>query len=50
MNHIVENIKKCVAEKVKNLEEKYMRNGEACDIIKELDELHTKIILASAFG
>jgi hypothetical protein len=50
MNHIVEHIKKCVADKVKNLEEKYIQKGEACNLISELDELHTKIILASAFG
>jgi hypothetical protein len=47
---MVEVIKKCVAEKADSLEERYLKTGKAFDLCTELDELHTRIILASAFG
>jgi hypothetical protein len=43
-------INQCVAEKNQYLEERYLAKNEAFDLIAELDELHTRIILTSAFG
>ena len=43
-------INQCVAEKNQYLEERYFAKNDAFDLIGELDELHTKIILTSAFG
>ncbi len=47
---MVETIKKCVSDKAKSLEEKYQSNDKEFDLIAELDELHTRIIMTSAFG
>jgi cytochrome P450 len=50
MLKMVEIIKKCVTDKAASLEERYLKSGQAFDIIAELDELHTRIIMTSAFG
>jgi hypothetical protein len=50
MIKMVENIKHCVSEKASSLEDRFMKTGQMFDLISELDELHTRIILTSAFG
>jgi hypothetical protein len=35
---------------VASIEKNYVSSGKPFDIIQELDELHTRIILTSAFG
>ena len=50
MLKMVEIIKNCVADKAASLEERYLKSGQEFDIIAELDELHTRIIMTSAFG
>jgi cytochrome P450 len=47
---MIDVIKKNVAEKIESLEKRYLASGEAFDIVNELDLLHTKIILTTAFG
>lgn len=47
---MVQVINQCVGDKVKYMQERYLEKGEAFDLIAELDELHTRIILTSAFG
>jgi hypothetical protein len=47
---MVETIKTLVCEKVKKIERECVSTGRECDILKELDSLHTNIILTTAFG
>lgn len=47
---MVDIIKKCIAEKVEYLEARYVEKSQACDIITELDDLQTEIIMTAAFG
>lgn len=47
---MVQIIKKCVSDKADSLQERFGKNGTNFDLISELDDLHTRIILTSAFG
>jgi hypothetical protein len=47
---MVEIVNQCVADKVAYMEERFLAKNEAFNLISEIDELHTRIILTSAFG
>ena len=47
---MIEVIKKNVEEKVEYFEKNFVSTGEPFNIVYELDKLHTKIILTTAFG
>ena len=47
---MVEITNQCVADKVSYFEERYLIKGESFNLLSEIDELHTRIILTSAFG
>ena len=47
---MVEEIKKIVSTKVQQIEDTYLKQGKAFNLLEQLDEVHTRIILTTAFG
>lgn len=47
---MMEVVKEVTMIKIQEFEEKYMSSGKPLDINAELNELHTRIIMACAFG
>lgn len=47
---MIEVIKKNIYEKIESLEKRFVETQLPCDLLEELDTLHTKIILTTAFG
>jgi cytochrome P450 len=47
---MVDIINKCVADKISYFSDRYLEGNKEFNLITELDELHTKIILSAAFG
>jgi cytochrome P450 len=47
---MTESIRKVVAQKIEEFELNYVQTGQPMDIVKEMGDLHMRIILVSAFG
>ena len=47
---MTENIRKVIAQKIEEFEQNYARKSQPMDLVKEIGDLHMRIILVSAFG
>ena len=47
---MTESIRKVIAQKIEDFEQNYVQTGQPMDIVKEMGDLHMRIILVSAFG
>ena len=47
---MTDTIRKVVSQKIEEFERDYLTTGKPMDIVKEMGELHMRIILVSAFG
>jgi cytochrome P450 len=47
---MTENIRKVISQKIEEFELNYVRTSQPMDLVKEIGDLHMRIILVSAFG
>ena len=47
---MTENIRKVIAQKIDEFDRNYVQTSQPMDIVKEIGDLHMRIILVSAFG
>jgi hypothetical protein len=46
---MTENIRKVIAKKIEEFEQNYVKTSQPMDLVKEIGDLHMRIILVSAF-